>query len=384
MSHPAHALPPEPEPAPDAPATLRGRVKAFRNRHARLEATLFFIGGFGFDAVMVKRIDDLPMLIQQAAYLLLIGLLLAYTLYLEGKELEPPRLLRKVWRFSDHAAHFMLGTLLNAFAIFYLKSASGLTTVLFAAVIASLLAINELPFFHKLGPVVMIGIYAFCTTSFLAYLVPELFGHIRPWMFFLACAGGLLPHLAIGHLQSRWIESRPRALREVVVPALIVQAVLIGLFVLKLIPPVPLALEQIGIYHQVSHTAGTDDYQLVHERPAWWQFWRKDDRAFRSRPGDRVYAFVRVFAPRNFRDKIVVRWLKDDPRRGWVSRDAVPLTVMGGREEGFRGFAFKGHYDPGDWKVQIESEDGRAIGQLPFTVTESADTLARDWVEDHG
>ena len=363
------------------PITLRHRIRALRERHARLEATAFFAGGFGFDAVMVQRIDDRKMLIQQGVYLVLVGLLLGYTLYLDATESEPPRLLKKVWPFSEHVAHFMLGTLLNAFAIFYLKSASGLTAVLFLVVISALLAVNELPYFHKLGPVVLLGLYAFCLSSFLAYLVPELAGHIRGWMFFVAEAIALVPFLALGHLHSRWVANRVKALREVVLPGVAVLVLLGGLFALRLIPPVPLAVQELRIYHQIAHEKG-GHYTLTREKPAWWQFWRNDDRDFLAREGDRVYAFVRVFAPTNFKDRVYVRWLKEDEKRGWVDRGALPLSIVGGREEGFRGYAYKAHYEPGDWRVQLETEDGRIVGQLGFTVDADASTTPREWVEE--
>ena len=44
---------------------------------------------------------------------------------------------------------------------------------------------------------------------------------------------------------------------------------------------------------------------------------------------------------------------------GWVK-------IIGGREEGFRGYGFKASYQPGNWKVQIETNDGREIGRIYF------------------
>ena len=92
---------------------MRGRLRALRKRYAREESILFFIGGFAFDAVMVGRIDETPVLIQQAAYLLMTGLLLAAMLYLERKGWEPPEWLRRPWKGAEPLLHFMLGTLLT-------------------------------------------------------------------------------------------------------------------------------------------------------------------------------------------------------------------------------------------------------------------------------
>src|SRR5450432_3954797 len=105
--------------------TLVERLQAFKSRNGRMVSTCFFLGGFLFDAVMLSRIDEPLMLVQQGVYLILCGALIAYSQRLELKKLQPPARLRKAWRYADHLLHFMLGTLLNAYSIFYFQSASG-------------------------------------------------------------------------------------------------------------------------------------------------------------------------------------------------------------------------------------------------------------------
>ena len=43
-------------------------------------------------------------------------------------------------------------------------------------------------------------------------------------------------------------------------------------------------------------------------------------------------------------------------------------VLVGGRVEGFRGFGTKSNYQPGDWKVQIETTDEREIGRVYFNL----------------
>jgi len=42
-------------------------LQAFRHRHQHAEHLIFFGGGFLFDSVMIRRIDDALFLIQQGA-----------------------------------------------------------------------------------------------------------------------------------------------------------------------------------------------------------------------------------------------------------------------------------------------------------------------------
>ncbi|MGO8970701.1 MAG: DUF2914 domain-containing protein [Myxococcaceae bacterium] len=368
----------DPAALPAQAPSLGQRLAAFRHRHARAEHLLFFIGGFTFDALMVRRIDDASTLIQQGAYLVVAGLLLFGLNAWNHRQLEPPRALRWLWQWSQPALHFMLGTLLNAYVLFYFKSASGLSALLFLGAISLLLLVNELPQFRRFGPVVLFGLYSFCLTSYFAYLYPVLFGRLRPWMFLLAVGTSLLPLFLLAWGHHRLTQDARRVLREALLPSLGVQTVLVLLFLGHLVPPVPLSLRDIGIYHGVTKTGTT--YTLSHHPLPWWRFWARDEQDFLARPGDRIYCFVHIFAPRNFHDEVKLRWAHRDAGANWASSDAVPLHISGGRDEGYAGYSYKQNWRSGDWRVTVETSDGREIGRRRFTVEEDPDIAS----EDHG
>ena len=320
----------------------------------------FFTAGFVFDAVMVRRIDEAPVLIQQGTYLLLIGALLATVV-------TTPVGPKWLHRWYAPALHFMLGTLLNAYALFYVKSGSGLTAALFFVVIALLLLLNELPAVRKRGPVVLYGLYSFCLTSYFAYLYPVLLGRIRSWMFVLAVATSAVPLILVGWFHHTRTGDRRQIVRHAVLPALGVQAALLTLYLFRLIPPVPLSLLEIGIYHDVARQAD-GSYRVTYETPSWLRFWVHDDVEFRARSGDRLFTFFRVFAPRGFHDEIRVAWLYRPPGAAWTDAGDLPIAVTGGREGGFRGYSYKQKWQPGDWRVMVKSIDGREIGRRTFAV----------------
>jgi hypothetical protein len=138
---------------------------------------------------------------------------------------------------------------------------------------------------------------------------------------------------------------------------------------------VPLSIPFIGVYHSVERTG--EGYRLGHERPSW-RWWHNGDQRFVAQPGDKVYVFFRVFSPTRFSDEVLMRWYRKDPARGWTLQDSIPIKILGGREEGFRGYGVKASYQPGDWKVQIETNDGREIGRIYFEL-ESAPEAPRDF-----
>ena len=57
-----------------------------------------------------------------------------------------------------------------------------------------------------------------------------------------------------------------------------------------------------------------------------------------------------------------------ESNRGWTSTDKIPMKVSGGRKEGYRGFSTKQNYQAGDWKISVETSDGREIGRIYFKV----------------
>ena len=329
----------------------------------------FFTAGFVFDAFMIRRIDDEKVLIQQSLYLLVSGVLLAH-IVVKGE---------RAHRWSSPVLHFMLGTLLNAYALFYVKSASGLATILFLTGISALLLANELPSMHRRGPIVLYALYSFCLTSYFAYLYPVLLGRIRWWMFVLAVLTSAVPLALLLRLHHRRAKDREHV-REAVTPALGVQAALLLLYALRLIPPVPLSLMEIGIYHAVARQAD-GSYQVSYERPSWYDFWTRDDSDFRAQPGDRVYTFFRVFAPRGFRDEIRVAWLFDEPGRGWTPAGELPIAVTGGRANGYAGVSYKQKTQPGRWRVVVRSIDGREIGRRTFSIRADNADSPRSMVE---
>ena len=359
-------------------AGFLARLKAVRAKHHALEAAICFAGGFCFDLLLLERIDSVPMLIHQGSYLVLLSVLLAVDHHYS--QMGPVGgVLGRLLGFRTEMIHFLFGTLLNAFMVFYFKASSGLLALLFMAGLGVLLVANEAHRFRRLGPPMRVALHGFALTSYLAYLLPVAAGFLSPWLFAAAAAASGAASYALWRLYRRWTPDPGWTFRRAVVPSLAVQVTILLLYSLHVIPPVPLSLQWIGIYHQARREG--ERVRVAHLRP-WWRFWEHGDQTFLARPGDRVFCFARIFAPRKFRDGVQVRWAYQQPGSGWVRTDAIPLTVAGGAESGWRGIAYKRHFAPGHWKVEIETADEREVGSIGFTVEEDLREGPRTFVEE--
>ena len=363
------------------------KIKEFSKKH---RAILFFMAGFSFDVVTAHRIDALLGILHQGLYLTLSGGLIV----LEWLNRRTPIVLSgrvaKVWSYHLEAVHFLLGTLLSLYTFFYFKSASLFTSVGFMIFLAGILIANEFaPVKHheRWGWIARFGLWSLCLISYFTYLIPILLGYIGTGPFLLALlASTLFVGMVSGLLQrKRTLTSFEK--RELWLPVIVVQVLFTALYFLRWIPPVPLAVHYIGVYHGVRGISDSDRqnadsidrdarYALVYTRSRW-KFWQKGDQAFLARPGDALYGFVQVFSPSRIREEIKLRWLWKDPRRGYQAADAISLPIVGGRDQGYRGYMVKNNFSPGDWRLQVETRDGRELGRMYFTIEADPSTEPR-------
>lgn len=336
-------------------------------QNERAIAVAFFVAGFLFDMLTLGRIDSWLMIGQQGAYLTIILLVLTHLLMEQGGAPDADSVTgakRWYYRYRIALVHFLLGALLNLYTLFFFKSSSLLVSFAFLGVLVALVLANESARFKALGLHFKFALLSLCLLSFFAAVVPVFVGSIGLAVFLLSMLVGCMPLVGT----ALWIRRRtpalfPQARIQMLVPLGGVLVVFLVFYLFRLIPPVPLSIPFIGIYHGVERTP--QGYTLSHERPIW-RVWHNGDQQFRAQPGDKVYVFFRVFSPTRFSDQVLLRWYLKDDTRGWTLQDTIPIKILGGREEGFRGYGVKANYQPGAWKVQVETGDGREIGRVYF------------------
>jgi hypothetical protein len=159
----------------------------------------------------------------------------------------------------------------------------------------------------------------------------------------------------------------------VMVPAMLLIVVLVGFYFLNWIPPVPLSLKHGGIYHAIKRTG--DQFELSFEKQ-WYQFWKRSNTTF---PADEpIYCFTAVFAPVELNTTIYHHWhFRPNDTKPFSHVDRIPIKISGGREGGYRAYSIKQGLDPGDWRVDVETEDGRIIGRVAVTVVNQTEEPPR-------
>lgn len=353
---------------------FKHRAHEFREKYEHQLDIAFFIGGFVFDAFMVAEPDEVFSIVQQIAYLFIVASLLHFEMLFRLHKWHPKGRFAKVWEYRNLLLHFLLGTMLNIYSIFYIKSASLLNSILFLVLMLGMIVANELPFIKRSHVSFKVGLHAICVFSFFSILNPVLLGFIGWAPFALAIVATLVVFYLQFKALKKHVPDDKTLFRAVLFPGISVLGVFCFFYFMKWIPPVPLSVREQGVYHLIEKKDG--EYLLSTEKP-WWKFWQSGDQNFQAEPGDKIYFYAQIYSPAKFSDNVYVQFAWDSPKIGWQGADRIPLRIVGGRKEGYRGYAIKSNYQPGDWRIQVVTESGLEISRLYFTVTPSEKNPSR-------
>ena len=336
---------------------------------------VFFFSGVTYDTVTLTRIDRLQDNLLLLIYLLLLGVLIILTGRLG---IEPPpdrerlsdlssfkRWILRSRPYYPMASQFLLGGLFSAYAVFYSRSATLSSTAVFFGVLVLVLIGNEFLRDRLSNLRLLISLYALVCFAFFTFFLPVMTGHMNVLIFLSGAA--LSAAVTFRVVQLIYRNNPDRSRREafgVTVPAFALIGLLVGFYFLNWIPPVPLSMTFGGIYHEVKKS--DNRFELSFERK-WYQVWKRSDATFPAH--EPIYCFTAVFAPVALDTTVYHHWyFRPQKNRPFTHADRIPVKISGGREGGYRAYTFKQQLDAGDWRVDLEAEDGRIIGRVSVTV----------------
>lgn len=338
-------------------------------RYERPLSATSMVGGFIFDNYYFERVDHPATQIVLAAYLALAIASIVLIHFVES-DAEPPSLLVKGHPLLVIATQFALGGLWSAFLIFYGRSALGTTSWPFVTVLAAMLIGNEaFRQYHS-------RLAFTCTLLFLAMLsyaifaVPVFTGTMgrATFLFSGVLAAGAFA-VVLFALRTVGRTRLLTAWRAIVLGAAGVFAGINIFYFANILPPLPLALSQAGVFHSVVKDG--DTYRAVAEERAAGDWFGLIGRTpvMRVQTGGSLAVYSAVFAPIQLKTNIVHVWRRYDDASGmWRTESTVRFPIVGGREGGYRGYSTKSQPASGRWRVDIETAEGALIGRVPFSV----------------
>lgn len=323
---------------------------AFAQRHPGLLALFGFLSGLA-SFLLVERSEALAQLIalmMLASWILLVleQSLRASVLTRFGLDL-PPMLLRFVTQMVHQESFFFV--LPFFFAATYWSGPQGAVTAVLA--MCALVCLVDPLYFHALAPrrALFLAFHALALFVTLLVSLPIIIQLDTTQTFVAALGVALLLSLpGLFHLfpePSLW---------RVPAMALLLTALAVAIWHIRSwIPAVPLRLAEVSVTDRI-------DRERREPGPAL------NIVTSNTLAQDGLYAWTAIRVPRGLRETVYHVWLLNGHEV-----DRIPMTVSGGRDEGYRAWSHKLHFPPhpyGDWQVRVVTGTGQIIGVVRFTL----------------
>ncbi|MGA7675203.1 MAG: DUF2914 domain-containing protein [Rhizomicrobium sp.] len=323
-------------------------------------------GGFAFDDVSYGRVDHPITQTLLLVYLLVAAGSIVLLHYLQA-HVEWEGFAAKLRGFLPAVTQFAFGTLWSAFLVFYARSGVLASSWPFFLILAGIFIGNEVFRAYHSRLIFTSVLLFFALLSYAIFMVPVFTHTIGTLTFLLSGVAAVLVFLLFLRLLNHLSAARLGEVRwQMLLGAASVFAAVNALYFLNVLPPLPLAMQQAGVFHSIKRMGPV--YYAMTESQSWTTYLGVPP-VMHVEDGDPVFVFSAVFAPIKLSTTVVNRWQHyDDVKGRWVTVQSVPYAITGGRGNGFRGYTKKTSPKAGLWRVDVDTIDGRLIGRTEFRV----------------
>lgn len=330
---------------------------------------LFFMGGFIFDTMTLGRIDR----VYDLSILCLHMIFLTINIYIFNLADDGKWKNTFIERFEIYlplAIQFSFGALSSAYVIYFSRSVSLSKTASFFIILVFILFANELLKKRISNKYLQFSVLYFLSFTFFSFIIPVFIRQMNQEIFLISGFTSLayiICLLIFIYLMSPSTRKEVH-LGKMISMILILYTTFNFFYFFKLIPPVPLALEEGIVAHQVE--VSKNKYKVIYEADDWYIFWRDHRLKFTHRPNENVYVFTSIFAPTNLEKAIAHRWKWLNPAtEKWEIVEDIAYEIKGGRTGGYRGYTYKNNVKNGIWKVEVITvEEELVLGIVDFEI----------------
>ena len=342
------------------------RLFTFFNRHRKHLPTLALVAGLVWDSLTLGRPDQLYANMVLLSYLVIAG----FCIVLLARRETP----KKGYKLSlPLIIQFSFGNLAGGLLVLYVGSATLSGNWPFFLVLLGLLIGNEIARTRHAQVRFNVSVYYFLALLYFILLVPILTRTIGSWTFLLSLFSSIIfifGFLLVLRFTAKDILNKDKGVlaRGIFSIAVVFSA----FYYLHVIPPVPLAARDIGIFHDVEKRNG--DYLVSYEAGKWYAFWKRSDTDARVKTPGTLSCFSAIFAPTDINISVYHVWEKfDASRKRWEELGHFNFPILGGRALGYRGYSEK-TVTEGIWRCSVKTGNGALLGRVHVSVTSGIPT----------
>lgn len=346
----------------------QSRFRRFIKRHEKYAPIAFFIGGFIFDTLTLGRIDRLYDLVVLCSHMTLLTITIhLYNIVYDGR--FKSTFLERYKAYFPLTIQFFFGALSSAYVIYFSRSVSLSKTAAFFLILVALLFANEFLKKRISNKYLQFSIYFFVSFTFFSFIIPVFVKEMSTKIFLIS---GLISLTSTLFLIVFTYTKSPNTRAEIKLSKLLgiilsIYLLINTFYLLRLIPPVPLALKEGIVAHDISLI--NKKYLVTHENDNSYFFWRDYRKEFSYTPNQNVYIFTAIFAPTDLKKSIIHRWKWYNPNTEvWDIIEDISYDINGGRDNGYRGYTSKKNLKKGHWNVEVITDEELVLGVIDFEI----------------
>jgi hypothetical protein len=339
--------------------------------------TIIFVVGFFMDSFLLPSVDEPITKYLGMSYLIILAGILMLREWVVSRN-TASKIEQRLFGLLTFGVSFVSGAALSFVFVYAMRSAAFVVSWPLFVILLICMTANEFISTHNYRFTLDVAVYYIALVFYSIFNVPILFGVVNDFVFLVAIGISI----AVG-FTFMWLLRRMSETAEYESPRGFALAVGVPMFVgmlyvLNVIPAVPLSLKQSGIYHDISRSS-TGGYVGEKENDAH-MFQSLRPKVFHLENGDTsIYYFSSVGAPAEVSAPISHVWeYYDETSHSWIPSTTVSFDASGGREGGYRAYSKKEHVWPGKWRVTVKVGNNRIVGRITFTIVQGGNVATTD------
>lgn len=330
-------------------------------------STIIFVVGFLTDSYLLPSVDDPITKYLGLSYLIILGIIFPLREWVVARN-TASKAEQRLFSLLTFGVSFFSGSALSFVFVYAMRSAAfSVSWPLFVILLLCMVA-NEFVSTHNYRFTLDIAVYFIAIVFYSIFNVPIIFNRVNDLIFLVAIVIATLVGLAFITFLRKTSETAEDESARGYALAVGIPMFVGMLYILNVIPAVPLTLKESGIYHSVVRTSN-GEYSAQTETDTRFLASYRRPIYHKTDSDTAVYFFSSVGAPAEVSAPLTHVWeYYDEKQQKWITSTTIAFDLTGGRENGYRAYSKKENITPGKWRVTVKVDDRRIVGRKYFYI----------------
>ncbi len=330
-------------------------------------STIVFLAGFITDAFLLPDVDNPMTKYLGLSYLLILAAIILFREWVVSRNTASTAE-QRLFSLLTFGVSFFSGSALSFVFVYAMRSAAFIVSWPLFVILLLCMVANEFISTHQYRFTLDIAVFFIALVFYSIFNVPIVFNKVNDVVFLIAIAIATVVGFLFITLLRKTSEVAEDERGRGFALAIGIPMFVGMLYILNVIPAVPLSLKDSGIYHKVTRTETGEYIGLVETDTRFLGKYRRP--VYHMTDADAgVYFFSSVGAPAKLSAPITHVWeYYDKTTEKWIPSTTISFDLTGGRDNGYRAYSQKENVTPGMWRITVKVDDNRIVGRIRFYI----------------